>query len=177
LFGSSAGCGKVRVSVINLARLPSLESQRQFLNQLAMTLFSWIRKHPNPSGSPLRGLLVIDEAKDFVPSQTTSSCKSSLMRLAAQARKYHLGIVFATQNPREIENTIVGNCSTHFYGKASSPTSIQVVREQIRLRGGAGDDVPQLSKGVFYVYNADGRMNAPVRRTLSNEVPIKAAWV
>ncbi len=155
--------GKVRISVINLVGLSGLESQRQFLNQLAMTLFSWIKKNPNPPVRPLRGLLVIDEAKDFVPSQGSTACKPSLMRLAAQARKYHLGLVLATQNPREIENTMIGNCSTHYYGKAGSPEAIKVVREQIHLRGGSGDDVPALPKGTFYVFNADAKMQAPVK--------------
>jgi DNA helicase HerA-like ATPase len=86
-------------------------------------LFSWIKKNPDPGGRALRGLLVIDEAKDFVPSSQASVCKESLMRLAAQARKYHLGLIFATQNPKDIENRIVGNCSTHFYGKVNAPAA------------------------------------------------------
>ncbi|NLY00346.1 MAG: ATP-binding protein [Rhodopirellula sp.] len=162
LFGDVPGNRKVRISVVNFAGL-GLESQRQFLNQLAMTLFSWIKKRPGAAGRPLRGLLVIDEAKDFVPSGGSTACKPSLMRLAAQARKYHLGLVLATQNPREIENTMIGNCSTHYYGKAGSPAAIQVVREQIHLRGGSGDDVPALPKGTFYVFNSDAKMAAPVK--------------
>jgi hypothetical protein len=161
LFGDVPGCRKVRVSVINFVGLPGLDSQRQFVSQLAMTLFSWIKKNPQPPGRPLRGLLVLDEAKDFVPSQGSTVCKPSLMRLAAQARKYHLGVVFATQNPKEMENTIIGNCSTQFFGRAGSPEAIRVVRDQIHLRGGSGDDVPTLPKGTFYVYNADAGMQVP----------------
>jgi hypothetical protein len=164
LFGDTAKSnGKTRVSVISFIGLQSLESQRQFLNQLAMTLFSWIKKHPSPVNRQLRGLLVIDEAKDFVPSQVNTACKESLMRLVAQARKYHLGLDFATQNPREIDNRIVGNCSTHYYGKASSPAAIEVIKDQIRLRNGSGDDIPTLQKGRFYVYNADAGMSAPTK--------------
>ena len=128
-----------------------------------MTLFDWIKKNPHPPERPLRGLLVIDEAKDFVPAQAASVCKPSLMRLVAQARKYHLGLVFATQNPKEIENTMIGNCSTQYFGKAGSPEAIRVVREQIRLRGGSGDDVPTLPRGTFYVYNADAGISSPVK--------------
>ena len=163
LFGDTPGCRKTRVSVINFVGLPALDSQRQFLGQLAMTLFSWIKKNPRPPNRPLRGLLILDEAKDFVPSQASTVCKPSLMRLAAQGRKYHLGMVFATQNPKEMENTIIGNCSTQFFGKAGSPEAIRVVRDQIQLRGGTGEDVPTLPKGTFYVYNADAGMGAPVK--------------
>ena len=163
LFGDEAPSSRARISVVSLVGLPSLESQQHFLNQLSMTLFSWIKKHPGLTGRALRGLLVIDEAKDFVPSIRSTPCKESLMRLAAQARKYHLGVVFATQNPKDIETRIVGNCSTHFYGKANAPAAIEVIRDQLRLKGGSGDDVPRLPRGRFYVHNADAGFVAPLR--------------
>src|SRR5690606_11786983 len=114
-----------------------------------------------PPGRTLRGLLIIDEAKDLVPARSSTPCKDSLLRLAAQARKYHLGVVFATQNPREIDNAIIGNCSTQYYGKANSPAAINTIREQLVARGGNGEGIGRLEKGVFYVYNADAGMRAP----------------
>lgn len=163
LFGDVANSSKTRVSVISLIGLPSLEAQRQFLNQLAMTLFSWIKRNPSPPNRSLRGLLVIDEAKDFIPSRGGSACKSSLMRLTAQARKYHLGVVFATQNPKEIESAVVGNCSTHYYGKVNSPQAIDVIKDQIRAKGGDGSDIAKLTSGRFYVYNADAGLASPAK--------------
>lgn len=163
LLGDDQPGGGTRISVINFVGLMDREAQRHFLNQLAMTLFSWIKRHPNPGSRPLRGLLVIDEAKDFVPSTRASVCKESLMRLVAQARKYHLGIVFATQNPKDIDHAIIANCSTHFYGKVNSPAAIDVVKEQMALKGGGGDDVARLPRGRFYVHNADLHLKAPVK--------------
>ncbi|MEW4568229.1 DUF87 domain-containing protein [Tautonia sp. JC769] len=168
LFGDDRPSEKVRVSVLNFIGLANLEAQRHFLNQLAMTLFSWIKLNPNPGSRPLRGLLVLDEARDFVPSVKASACKDSLIRLAAQARKYGLGLVFATQNPKDIDNKIIGNCSTHFYGKASSPAALDVIQEQIKLKGGGGQDVAQLPKGRFYVHNADLGLKAPVKVAIPN---------
>jgi hypothetical protein len=166
LFGDDRPSQRVRISLVNFVGLPGLEAQRHFLNQLAMTLFSWIKKNPNPGPRLLRGLLVIDEAKDFVPSQKASACKEGLMRLAAQARKYHLGLIFATQNPKDIENKIVANCSTHYYGKVNSPAAIDAVQELIRSKGGSGDDVPRLPRGQFYVHNADAHPAAPIKVTI-----------
>jgi hypothetical protein len=163
LLGDGGTSNRVRISVINLVGLPGLEAQRYFLNQLAMTLFSWIKKNPDPGERPLRGLLVIDEAKDFVPSQKSSVCRESLLRLAAQARKYHLGLMFATQNPKDIDNRIVANCSIHFYGKVNSPAAIETVRDLIRAKGGTGEDVPRLSKGQFYIHNSDAEFTNPIK--------------
>lgn len=151
LFGLNQTSSKTRVAIINLLGLTSLSAQQQFLNQLAMTLFTWIKKNPAPLDSPVRGLLVIDEAKDFVPSLGSTVCKQSINRLAAQARKYGLGLIFATQAPKSIDHNIIANCLTQFFGKASSPAAIDVVRNQIALRGGTGDDIPTLEVGQFYV--------------------------
>jgi Helicase HerA, central domain len=163
LLADGQSSARVRISVINMVGLPGLEAQRYFLNQLAMTLFAWLKKNPDPGERQLRGLLVIDEAKDFVPSQKSSVCGESLLRLTAQARKYHLGLVFATQNPKEIDNRIVANCSTHFYGKVNSPAAIETVRDLIRTMGGAGEDVPRLSRGQFYFHNSDAGITCPVK--------------
>lgn len=154
LFGLDPAVPRTRISVINFVGLPALDQQQQFLNRLAMTLFSWIKKHPADSGT-LRGLLVLDEAKDFIPAVSKSPCRDSFMRLAAQARKYGLGLIFATQAPREIHNSIVTNCSTSFYGKGNAPAVINAIKELLQNKGAPGDDVARLAQGQFYVHNAD----------------------
>ena len=161
LFGVHRASQQTRISVINLSGLPGLSAQQQFLNQLAMTLFTWIKKNPAPAEQPIRGLLVIDEAKDFIPSLGTTPCKANLLRLVAQARKYGLGLVFATQAPKSIDHNIIANCTLQFYGRANSPAAIEVVQEQLRLRGGTGQDVARLERGQFYA-TAES-VNPPVK--------------
>ncbi len=166
LFGRDQDADKTRISVINFSGLPGLESQHQFLNQLAMTLFTWIKKFPVSVGKPIQGLLVIDEAKDFVPSGKSTPCKESLIRLTAQARKYGLGLIFATQAPKSMDHNIIANCSTHFYGKANSPTAIETIVDQIKQRGGSGQDVSKLDTGTFYVFSDKingGSVQAPIK--------------
>lgn len=152
--------GKTRVSVINLSGLQGESARQQFVGQLSMTLFSYIKKHP-AKDQPLLGLLVIDEARDFVPSTKSVPGKDNLIRLVAQARKYGLGILFATQAPKSIDHQIIANCATQFYGRASSPAAIETVREQIKLRGGSGSDIATLTRGVFYTYTEG--MKSPAR--------------
>ena len=88
-------------------------------------------------------------------------CKASILRLAAQARKYNLGLIFATQAPKSIDHNIIANCSTHYYGKASSPAAIDTIQEQIKSRGGSGHDIATLKTGCFYVYTEG--LKAPVK--------------
>jgi hypothetical protein len=152
--------GRTRVSVINLSGLPSERARQQFVDQLAMTLFSYIKDHP-ARHRPLLGLLVIDEARDFVPATRSVPGKESLLRLVPQARKYGLGILFATEAPKSVDQQLIASCATHLYGRVSSPAAIETVREQIRRRGGSGSDVATLMPNVFYAHTEG--MASPIR--------------
>ena len=46
----------------------------------------------------------MDEAQDLAPSVRTTACTVSTLRLVSQARKYGLGLLFATQSPRGPHN-------------------------------------------------------------------------
>lgn len=147
--------GRARVSIISFVGLPTPDSQHVFLGQLAATLFGWLKRQPRPVGRPLHGILVVDEAREFVPGSKATPCREGFLRLAAQARNYRFGLVFATQNPKDIITTVVSQCSTHFYGKQNSPATIDAVRDLLQQKGASGDDIARLEKGRFYVHNAD----------------------
>jgi len=157
---------KTRISVINLSGLASSEAQEFFVNQLQMTLFTWIKQNPSPTGR----LYVLDEAQNFAPSQLKTACKGSTLSLAAQARKYGLGMIFATQVPKGIDSKIVTNCTTHFYGRMSSPATIEATRDLMAAKGGAADDLGRLTKGEFY-FSTEG-----INRPIKVHTPLCLSW-
>src|SRR5262249_19087568 len=109
----------------------------------------WIKR--NPAGDrPLGGLLVMDEAQTFAPSGAATACTASTLVLAAQARKYGLGLVFATQAPKGLHNRIPGNATTQFFGLLNSGTQINAAIELAKAKGGRVDDIARLSAGQFY---------------------------
>lgn len=149
LLTPSAGY-RARVSVISMVGLTSDQQREGFVNQLQMALFAWIKR--NPAGDrPLGGLLVMDEAQNFAPSSHTTACTHSTLALSSQARKYGLGLVFATQSPRGLHNHIPGNATTQFYGLLNSPAQIAVAREMARVKGGHVPDISKLRSGQFYL--------------------------
>ena len=157
------GGKKTRVSVVSLAGLSETNGDRlAFVNQLAIELFTWIRKNPPENAGLVRGLLVVDEARDFIPSVKSTPCKDSLMRLAAQARKYGFGLLLATQNPTDIDHKAAGQCATQFFGRAASPNVVDAMRQAIVERGGSAPDLTQLGKGQFYFWSAESQKH-PVR--------------
>ncbi len=141
-----------RISVISMIGLPNDDQRQSFVNQLQMALFGWAKR--NPAGDrPLGGLYVMDEAQTFAPSSPSTACTQSTLALAAQARKYGLGLMFATQAPKGLHNRISGNATTQFYGFMNSPTQIQAVREIAVHKGGDVPDIARLTAGTFYVTN------------------------
>lgn len=141
---------KARISVISFVGLQSDEQRQSFVNQLQMSLFSWIKK--NPAGDqPLGGLFVMDEAQTLAPASPMTACTHSTITLASQARKYGLGLVFATQAPKALHNRIPGNSVTQFFGFLNSPTQIAAAREMARAKGSDIPDISRLTRAQFYV--------------------------
>lgn len=93
------------------------------MNQLQMAVFSWIEKHPADEGQ-LGGLLVMDEAQELAPSDRDTPCPESTRRLASQARKYGLGLLFATQQPTGLHDSISNNSATLLYGRLGSTAPV-----------------------------------------------------
>lgn len=140
---------RARISVISMVGLPSDEQRQSFVNQLQMALFAWIKK--NPAGEkPLGGLFVMDEAQTLAPSGALTACTQSTLALASQARKYGLGLVFATQAPKGLNNRIPGNAATQFFGFLNSPVQIDAAQEMARAKGSSATDIGRLKTGQFY---------------------------
>jgi hypothetical protein len=152
---------KARVSVISMIGLRGLEQRQSFVNQLQMALFSWINKHP-AGGGQLGALFVMDEAPELVPSRGVTVCTESTIRLAAQARKYGLGLIFGAQSPTGVHNQIPGNATTQLYGRLSHPTQIDRARELAHAKGGDVPDIARLTAGQFYLA-AEGRKFQKIR--------------
>jgi DNA helicase HerA-like ATPase len=144
-----AGGKRARVSVISLVGLPSDEQRQSFVNQLQMALFAWIKRHP-AGDRPLGGLFVMDEAQTLAPSGAMTACTESTLALATQARKYGLGLVFATQAPKGLHNRIPGNAATQFFGFLNSPVQIDAAKEMARAKGSQVLDISRLTTGQFY---------------------------
>ncbi|HEY0453500.1 helicase HerA domain-containing protein [Actinophytocola sp.] len=155
LLTPSAG-RKARISVISFIGLPSDEQRQSFVNQLQLELFAWIKN--NPAGDrPLGSLLVMDEAQIVAPSGAFTPSTQSTLMLAAQARKYGLGLVFATQKPKGLNNSIPGNASTLVIGQLNAPVQIQAAEEMAQAKGGHITKVGGLKPGYFYAASEGSR--------------------
>ncbi|MEO5875992.1 MAG: ATP-binding protein [Streptosporangiaceae bacterium] len=148
LLTPSAG-KRARVSVVSFVGLAD-DRRPGFVSQLQMALFSWIKRHP-ARDRPLGGLYVMDEAQTLAPATPRTVALTSTLTLASQARKYGLGLVFATQAPKGLHNQIAGNATTQFIGRLNSPVQVAAAQDLARARGGSASRVGRLERGQFYV--------------------------
>lgn len=149
LFTPTAG-KRARVSVISFVGLQAEEQRQGFVNQLQLAIFGWIKRHP-AGDRPLGGLLVMDEAQTIAPSGRMTASTYSTIMLASQARKYGLGLLFATQAPRGLHNQITGNATTQFFGRLNSQAHIVAANDMARAKGSNVSNIAGLDVGQFYV--------------------------
>jgi hypothetical protein len=152
--------GKTRISVVYLKSLGSEESIQQFVLQLVGRLFMHISRNPPKSGQ-LAGLLVIDEAKDLVPSQRKASSSDTIIRFANQARKYGFGLVLASQTYGSVNHSVVSNCQTLVVGRQNSPTSVKNANASL---GAEDADTKSLENFLFFLKAPASVSGSPVRR-------------
>ncbi|RLK54958.1 ATP-binding protein [Actinokineospora cianjurensis] len=144
------GGKRARVSVISFIGLPADGQRQNFVNQLQMELFAWAKR--NPAGDrPLGALFVMDEAQTLAASGTLTASTRGTIVLASQARKYGLGLLFATQAPKGLHNQIVGNATTQFFGRLNSPAQIAAANDMARAKGSRVADISRLERAQFYV--------------------------
>jgi hypothetical protein len=165
---------RARVSVISFVGLNSEEQRQSFVNQLQMSLFAWIKR--NPAGDrPLGGLFVMDEAQTLAPSSGNTPCTASSIALASQARKYGLGLVFATQAPKGLHNQISGNATTQFFGLLNASVQITAARELAHAKGGRLPEIGLLNSGQFYAASEGFsfvKVNTPMCLTHHPKAPL-----
>jgi DNA helicase HerA-like ATPase len=114
----------------------------------------------------------MDEAQNFAPSGSATPSTRSTLALASQARKYGLGLVFATQAPKGLHNQIPGNASTQFFGKLNAPAQVNAAKEMATAKGGDVSDVSRLGVGEFYAsFESGGFVKLRTPLCLSHHPP------
>ncbi|MBU1203542.1 MAG: ATP-binding protein [Nanoarchaeota archaeon] len=112
-----------KCSIINL-RGVDIELQEVVVYKLLKDLFEARKRGDIP---PF--FVVIEEAQNFIPERNFGEAKSSriIRQIAAESRKFGIGLCLITQRPSRIEKNALSQCSTQIILKITNPSDLRSV--------------------------------------------------
>jgi hypothetical protein len=119
--------GKPRIAIFSIAHLS--DPERMFFVSLLMNqVLGWMRTQPGTNS--LRAIVYMDEIFGYLPPTSNPPSKTPMLTLLKQARAFGVGMVFATQNPVDLDYKALSNMGTWFIGR------LQTERDKARLLDG-----------------------------------------
>jgi hypothetical protein len=159
--------GKPRLAVFSIAHLSDAE-RMFFVSSLVNETMNWMRRQSGTTS--LRALLYMDEVYGYLPPTANPPSKQPLMTLMKQARAFGLGVLLATQNPKDIDYKALSNAGAWFIGRLQTDRDRDRVLDGLEAAAaGSGSTfdrkqmerwISGLDKRVFVLYNV--HEDAPV---------------
>jgi hypothetical protein len=107
----------------------------------------------------------MDEAQTLAPFGAMTACTQSTLALGSRARRYGLGLVFATEAPKGLHNRIPGNAATSSSACSKAPPRSTRRRRWRVPRAAPSSDVARLRAGQFYATIEGGDFVKPRPRS------------
>ncbi|OLO27445.1 ATPase [Alkalihalophilus pseudofirmus] len=113
-------------------------------------------------------IIVTDEAHNFAPKGYDAPAKGVLKEIAQEGRKYGVFLIFATQRPTLLDETITAQLNSKFVFRTVRGTDIQTIKEETDLTQEEGKRLPYLRSGDVFVSSAIFGRTIAVRIRLSD---------
>ncbi len=113
-------------------------------------------------------IVVTDEAHNFAPKGFDAPAKGVLKEIAQEGRKYGVFLIFATQRPTLLDETITAQLNSKFVFRTVRGTDIQTIKEETDLTQEEGKRLPYLRSGDVFVSSAIFGRTIAIRIRLSD---------
>lgn len=152
---SFVGTTKPKVSVFTLRHLNE-ETDRQFF---AAMIFAAIRDYMfrAPATDKLRLLVVLDEARGYLPPVQNPPTKKPLCALLAQGRAQGIGVIVGTQNPVDLDYKALSNVNTWFLGRLRERDCARDLETELATRHVEVSALTNIQPRHFVVLTRDGQ--------------------
>ena len=125
--------GKPRHSIFYLAHLDETE-RMFFVTLLFAAVETWMRTQRGTGN--LRALVYFDEILGYLPPVANPASKPVMIRLVKQARAFGVGLVFATQNPVDVDYKALSNAGTWMIGRLQTDQDKQRLLDGLESAAG-----------------------------------------
>jgi DNA helicase HerA-like ATPase len=138
-----------QTSIIDLKGCDT-DLQEVLTNRIVRKLFDARKQEKIP---PM--MLVVEEAHNFCPQQGVAKSSATMRSVAAEGRKFGLGLCVVTQRPAKIDKNVLSQCATQIILKLTSPNDLKVIAQSIEgFTEGMEDDIQALPIGVALITGA-----------------------
>jgi hypothetical protein len=150
--------GRPRHSIFYIAHLS--ETERMFFVTLLLSAMdAWMRTRSGASG--LRALVYFDDVLGFLPPVANPPSKTVILRMFKQARAFGVGLIFATQNPVDLDYKALSNAGTWFIGKLQTDQDKQHLLDGLESpgvnRAELDKTISRLGKRIFLLHNTHAK--------------------
>ena len=135
--------GKPRIAIFSIAHLS--DPERMFFVSLLMNqVLGWMRSQPGTNS--LRAIVYMDEIFGYLPPTSNPPSKTPMLTLLKQARAFGVGMVFATQNPVDLDYKALSNMGTWFIGRLQTEQDKARLLDGLESAAGGGFNRDQIEK-------------------------------
>jgi len=158
LVGNAVTPGLVtpgKVTIISLAGLSTSVQQavvRRVASKILNGGMAWRKGDTQSEQIPCPVFMVVEEAHNFVPSRGNVSSKGILERIAAEGRKFGVGLCVVSQRPGRIDSNVLSQCNSMIILRIVNPFDQSNVENSAEaLSGDLMKELPSLNTGEAVV--------------------------
>ncbi|MHA1269155.1 MAG: ATP-binding protein [Candidatus Helarchaeota archaeon] len=146
---------KGQITVICVSGL-SLKVQQVIVSRIAEKIYnagvSWRRKIEDRQKLPGPVFLIIEEAHNFIPIDMKAKSFFPIRRIAAEGRKFGIGLCIVSQRPGKVHSDILSQCNSQIILKVVNPIDQnQIINSNEAISSDLMSDLPSLNKGEAVV--------------------------
>lgn len=144
---------KGKMTIINLKGTPP-DIAELVVERIGTALFELRKLNRIP---PM--MLVVEEAHNYCP-QVGSAASSKIFRtIAAEGRKFGLGLTIISQRAAKIDKSVLSQCNTQMILKVTNPNDLKAITASVEgLTAGMADEIQRLPIGVALVVGGNVQM-------------------
>jgi uncharacterized protein len=175
---------KKKIVILDISPIP-FDVRASVISLLLRVAFDFAYWHRRALGTEYPIYVVCDEAHIYLNDKDSSQTPARLAaeRIAKEGRKYGVGLLVASQRPRDLSATILSQCSTFVCMRISNPDDQSYIRGLLpdSLRG-IIDIISTLRRGEALILGEAVLMPTRVRIDIpsptpnSNDVKISELW-
>jgi len=97
------------------------------------------------------GMVVIEEAHNYIPERGTGNAAStSIIRtIAAEGRKFGLGLMVISQRPARVDKNVISQCNTQIIMRVTNPNDLKALSKGLEgMTSELEEEIKRLSPGV-----------------------------